>query len=354
MSGGAGVSGGSDAGHPGGASRSLDAAAEVFEAERPRLVGLAYRLLGSLTDAEDVVQEAWLRWAAVDRSGIERPAAWLTTVVSRVGLDRLRARARERASYVGPWLPEPLVEPLDRAADDPPATLVPPGSVDPAEQAALADSLTTAFLVLLERLAPEERLVVLLVDVFGEPFRVAAEVTGRSEAAARQMAVRSRRKLRAAAPVADPSPGEPPTAPAEHRSATTGVRPGGADPEAVRVATALLGAVALGDVDGAMALLAPDVVLVSDGGADHHAARRPVIGPDRVTRLLVNLAKRLPAEVEIEPSLVNGEPGVVLRDAGRPRYVLAMGVGPAGLVEHVTLVVNPDKLAAVDHPPALR
>ncbi|MEZ5144676.1 MAG: sigma-70 family RNA polymerase sigma factor [Acidimicrobiales bacterium] len=219
MSGGAGVSGGSDAGHPGGASRSLDAAAEVFEAERPRLVGLAYRLLGSLTDAEDVVQEAWLRWAAVDRSGIERPAAWLTTVVSRVGLDRLRA-ARERASYVGPWLPEPLVEPLDRAADDPPATLVPPGSVDPAEQAALADSLTTAFLVLLERLAPEERLVVLLVDVFGEPFRVAAEVTGRSEAAARQMAVRSRRKLRAAAPVADPSPGEPPP----HRP-STGRRP---------------------------------------------------------------------------------------------------------------------------------
>src|SRR5690606_16482775 len=117
---------------------------------------------------------------------VERPAAWLTTVVSRLGLDRLRARARDRAAYVGPWLPEPLVEPLDPSGR----------AVDPAEQAALADSLTTAFLVLLERLSPVERLVILLVDVFGEPFRLAAEVTGRSEPAVRQLAVRARRKLR--------------------------------------------------------------------------------------------------------------------------------------------------------------
>src|SRR5215211_8446326 len=133
-----------------------DEATAVFAAERPRLVGLAYRLLGSVADADDVVQEAWIRWARADQDSIERPAAWLTTVVSRLGLDRLRSRRREQVDYVGPWLPEPLVRPMDM--DDPEHTTM------------LADSLTTTFLVMLERLSPEERLVVLLVDVFGEPF----------------------------------------------------------------------------------------------------------------------------------------------------------------------------------------
>lgn len=305
-------------------SGDLDRAAVVFDAERPRLVGLAYRLLGSVADAEDVVQEAWLRWASADRDAVERPAAWLTTVVSRLGLDRLRARARDRAAYVGPWLPEPLVEPLDPSGR----------AVDPAEQAALADSLTTAFLVLLERLSPVERLVILLVDVFGEPFRLAAEVTGRSEPAVRQLAVRARRKLRdgSVVPAVEPR----------------------ADAAAVEVATALLGAIATGDLDTAMGLLAPDVVLVSDGGPDRHAARRPVVGPFRVARLLVNLAKRLPVDVEVEPCLVNGEPGVVLREDGRPAYVMAVGVDAAGTVDHVSLVVNPDKLVRVDAPPTVR
>ncbi len=139
---------------------------DAFEAERPRLLGLAYRLLGSLADAEDVVQEVWLRWAAVDQQSIERPAAWLTTVTSRLGIDRLRARHRDRVDYVGPWLPEPLMT-------DPQA--------DPAAISELSDSLTTAFLVMLERLSPIERLVVLLVDVFGESFRAVAEVTEHRE-----------------------------------------------------------------------------------------------------------------------------------------------------------------------------
>ena len=161
-----------------------DARLAVFEAERPKLLGLAYRLLGSLGDAEDVVQDAWLRWSRIDddtMASIERPGAWLTTTVSRLGLDRLRARRREQVDYVGPWLPEPLVRPMP--ADDP-------------ERAAeVADSLTTAFLLLLERLSPEERLVLLLVDVFGEPFTTAADLVGKSYAATRQLAVRARRKL---------------------------------------------------------------------------------------------------------------------------------------------------------------
>ena len=339
----------------------LEVAAAVFEAERPRLVGLAYRLLGSLSDAEDVVQEAWLRWAGADRAAVDNPAAWLTTVTSRLGLDRLRARSRERATYVGPWLPEPLVEPLDLAAAEQPAVTadVRP-SVDPADRAALADSLTTAFLVLLEELTPVERLVILLVDVFGEPFRLAAEVTGRSEAAVRQLAVRARRKLRAttAATAGETDVSGRPAvllaAGLDLDRSGVEVGAGAASPEAVRVATALLGAVATGDVDTAMALLAPDVVLVSDGGADHHAARRPVVGADRVVRLLVNLAKRVPAGADLVPGLVNGEPGLVVRHEGRIRFVLAIGVTADGVVDHVSVVVNPDKLVAVDDPPSVR
>src|SRR5262245_51497701 len=153
---------------------------DVFVRERPRLVGLAYRLLGSLTDAEDVVQEAWMRWNRTDQTAVQNPSAWLTTVVSRIGIDRLRARQRDQADYVGPWLPEPLV-----SFDD-----------EPAVAAELSDSLTTAFLVLLERLTPDERLVLLLADVFQQPFSTVAEVVGKSEDATRQMAVRARRKVR--------------------------------------------------------------------------------------------------------------------------------------------------------------
>ena len=149
---------------------------ERFERERPRLAGLAYRLLGSLADAEDVVQEAWLRWQQIDRDAIEQPAVWLTTVTSRIGLDRLRARQRDRADYVGPWLPEPIVVPMDAA--------------DPAHHAELSDSLTTAFLVLLEELSPTERLVLLLADVFDQSFAEISAILGRSTDACRQVGLR--------------------------------------------------------------------------------------------------------------------------------------------------------------------
>src|SRR5262245_44787870 len=238
-----------------------------FEAERPRLVGLAYRLLGSLADAEDVVQEAWLRWRRADRAAIEQPAAWLTTVTSRIGLDRLRARQRERADYVGPWLPEPIVEPLDQD--------------DPERHAELSDSLTTAFLLLLEELGPTERLVLLLADVFDQPFADIAAVLGRSPAACRQLASRARRKVRDA------------EAPRRARGAS--------DAAALAAAGAFVDAARRGDQEALLGLLAPDVVLVSDGGADHHAARRPVVGADRVCRLVLNLSERLPSGTTVEP-----------------------------------------------------
>ena len=296
----------------------------VFERERPRLVGLGYRLLGSLTDAEDVVQEAWIRWSRVELESIERPAAWLTTVVSRLGLDRLRARRRAQVEYVGPWLPEPLLRPV--IADER-AT-----AIDPAARAELADSLTTAFLVLLERLSPDERLVLLLVDVFGESLVTASEMVHRSHDATRQLIVRARRKL------TDRDPGDTPI------SART------APQEQLAIATAFVGAVMSGDIAAVRSMLRPDVVLTSDGGAHHHAARRPVVGADRVSRFLVNLAKRLPVDppdvVDVKPVWVNGSPGVLVSVFGQPFMVNVIDIED-GLVARQYSIVNPDKLASI-------
>jgi RNA polymerase sigma-70 factor (ECF subfamily) len=297
----------------------MDEATAVFDAERPRLVGLAYRLLGSLADAEDVVQEAWLRWQRADRTAIEQPAAWLTTVTSRLGLDRLRARQRDRAEYVGPWLPEPILAPVDQT--------------DPAGHAELSDSLTTAFLLLLEGLRPTERLVLLLSDVFDEPFDEIGAIVGKSPEACRQVASRARRKVRG---LASDRAGRP----ARH------------DRAALEVAYAFAAATLRGDEAAVLELLAPDVVLVSDGGKDRHAARRPVIGPDRVGRLLLNLTRRLPASTEAVPCWVNGSPGFLVRVRGQPFLTQAFEV-VGGRIRRVTIVTNPEKLSAATHDVAL-
>jgi RNA polymerase sigma-70 factor, ECF subfamily len=289
----------------------------TFEAERARLAGLAYRLTGSIADAEDVVQETWVRWQLADRSAIERPAAWLTTVASRIGLDRLRSRRRERADYVGPWLPEPLV-----TSDD---------DADPARSAELADSLTTAFLLVLEQLEPLERLVVLLADVFDQPFAAVAEVTGRSEAACRQLAVRARRKVRATGAAHVPN----------------------RDAEAQRVAQGFARAALNGDVPALLALLAPDAVLVSDGGKERHAARRPVLGAERVGRFVANITKRLPPDCAFEAVWANGAPGLVVRRKGRPMFLQSIHVRD-GRVERIEVIVNPTKLAVLDRQPRLQ
>jgi RNA polymerase sigma-70 factor (ECF subfamily) len=281
----------------------------TFMRERPRLVGLAYRLLGSLTDAEDIVQEAWFRWASADRASIERPVAWLTTVVSRLGLDRLRSVQRARLDYVGPWLPEPIVD--TRIGND------------PEQSAELADSLTTAFLVMLEQLSPEERLVVLLVDVFGESFRTAATSIGRSEEACRQLATRARRKLRA-------SP--------EQRRST--------DAEQLAIATAFVGAVMSGDIEAVRAMLTPTSVLVSDGGPHRHAARRPVLGPERIARFVINIAKRVGPDLSFDPVWVNGRPGVLVSLRGIPYMVTAVDVID-GQIDRYWSFLNPDKLQSV-------
>ena len=283
-----------------------------FDAERKRLVGLAYRLLGSVSDAEDVVQEAWLRWQRADRTSIDEPAAWLTTVTSRIGLDRLRARQRDRAEYVGPWLPEPI--------------LTAPDDADPARHAELSDSLTTAFLLLLEQLTPTERLVVLLADVFDQPFEEISRILGKSSAACRQLASRARRKLKETEPAS--------------------ARP---DPGTLAVAGAFISAALQGDQDTVMRLLSPDVVLVSDGGPDRHAARRPVIGADRVGRFVSNVVKRLPPDITAEPGLINGTPGFIVRAGGSPYLTQAFDVVD-GRITRISIVSNPLKLTALAHP----
>lgn len=283
------------------------AADDVFARERPRLLGLAYRILGSLGDAEDVVQEAWLRWSTTDQVVIERPPAFLTTVVTRLALDRFRSIARRREQYVGPWLPEPV-------------------SVQhgPEEQVEVAESLTLGFLVLLDRLSPTERAVWLLAEVFGEPYALIGETVGKSEAACRQVASRARRRLREQRP------------------------PPGGRLDATLLAR-LLVAIATGDVDQLLELLDADVVLLSDGGPKRHAARRPVVGATRVARLVTNIAARYP-DAHVELTEINGSAAAVLRTGDMP--MVLTGEQQGGKVTRIYVMLNPDKLQGLVQGPA--
>ena len=301
---------------------------EVLVAERPRLVGLAYRITGSRLDAEDIVQDAWER---ARRAGdVDRPAAWLTTVVARLAFDHLRSAHRRRESYVGPWLPEPIV--TGRPEGTVAAGTGRPGAAagaatgaapDPGELAELADSLTFGFLRVLEALSPVERVVFVLADVFGTPFSEIAEVVGRSPDACRQVASRARARVRDAG------------------------RRGRAPADAARVADDLVAALAAGDADRVVALLAPDVVVVSDGGAATKAARRPVVGRDRVLRLLLHLMRRgLEEDLRFERVELNRDPGVLLLAGDSVAYAAAIEArGEA--VGAVHIVANPEKLAAL-------
>lgn len=284
--------------------------AELFEAARARLTGRAYRILGVLADADDVVQEAWLRWSAADRATIDNADAWLNTVVTRLAIDRLRSRKRDEARYVGPWLPSPIVQ------------------RDPADSAELADSMTTAFLIMLERLTPDERAAFLLADVFGERYDAIAASLGRSPESCRQLASRARRKVRDAEEARRD----------EVRASDSVVR---------RFLTAL----ASGDEATAVACLAPDAVYVSDGGPRRRAARVPVREPVRIVRLLVNLTRRWPDTCRFQPARVGGLPGVLIEMDGR--VLSATGVEVVdGRIVRITSVLNPDKLAASERPAA--
>jgi RNA polymerase sigma-70 factor, ECF subfamily len=276
----------------------------VFETERPRLRGLAYRMTGTPDDADDIVQEAWIRWQRADRSAIDNPAAWLTTVTSRLALDRLTSAQARREQYVGPWLPEPLAT-----------------GAGPDELVAATDSLTLGFMRVLETLQPVERAVFLLHDVFELPFGEVAAAVDRNEPATRQIAKRARDRVRAGRPRLTAEP---------------------ADVQAL--SEAFLTAMFEGDVDALAAMLTDDVVHLSDGGPDHHAARRPVRGPHRVARLFVNITRRnfLPTD-EFHSVDVNGQTGTYVVRDGEP-FVLTVLNWRGDRVAEALSIVNPDKL----------
>jgi RNA polymerase sigma-70 factor (ECF subfamily) len=290
----------------------VSALEEAFTAHRRLLFAVAYQMLGSVADAEDVVQDTWLRWSAADRGNVEDDRAYLVTVASRLALDRLRAARTKRESYVGPWLPEPLVTPA------------PDG--DPQDVAERADEVSLALLVVLETLSPAERAVFVLREVFGLPVPEVAAVLGRSEAAVRQMAHRAREHVQARRP----------RFPADRRTAR-------------EVTDRFLAACTGGDVDELMAVLAPGVVLVSDGGGRTRAALRPLEGADKVARWLTAVSAQggsVPG-LELTVADVNGAPAVVARTPEGPYMVLQL-VLSAGRVEQVLVVVNPEKLARLD------
>jgi RNA polymerase sigma-70 factor (ECF subfamily) len=282
-------------------------AADAFEEHREHLVAVAYRMLGSLAEAEDVVQETWLRWDRVDRAEVTDPRGYLVRIATRLALDRLRRLKVRREAYHGPWLPEPVAS-------------VP----DPAEAVEVAESVSLALLVVLETLSPLERAVFVLREAFGYPHAEIAAILDRSEPTVRQLAHRARQHVEARWPRFD-------TDEATSR----------------RVTERFLAACETGDLDALLGVLAPDVVLVGDGGDKAKAPRRPILGADKVSRFLLAIWDEGAANVRVLVTRVNGDPGIIAAtDAGDPVGAVVLDVGD-GLVQTIYLVVNPEKLEGV-------
>lgn len=295
----------------------MSATDPVFEAHRDHLMAVAYRMLGSRADAEDAVQEAWLRWhATAAGEEIQDPRGWLTTVTARICLDQLRSARVRREAYVGQWLPEPVVDRFE---------------ADLADQVVRTDEVSYALLVVLERLTPEQRVAFVLHDVFTVPFDEIAGVLATTPAAARQLASRARRAVSAD------------DAPRHHADLA----------EQRRVVTAFLGAARSGDIDGLLAVLAPDAVAVGDGGGLAPAGPRPITGALPVARFIAGLFRRYQREatsIRIEAVLLNGDLGLVseadLPDGSTLRGTTAFAVA-GGRLTAVYNQVNPTKLTRV-------
>lgn len=284
--------------------------------ERRLLINLAYRLLGSLADAEDVVQETYARWYALSRAeqeAIDSPGAWLTRVAGRICLDLLRSARARRERYVGEWIPEPLpdhTEWVSGRSDGVPA--------DPADRVTLDESITMALLVVLESMTPAERVAFVLHDVFRYPFTEVAAIVGRTPAACRQLATSARRRVRAA---------RAPSAPAVRRA---------------HVVRDFKQAWEAKDIDTLIGLLDPNVLTVADGGGLASAELHPVAGGERVARYFVDLADRVPGLTVLERT-VNGQPGLVVQHDGVTVTVMAFDVA-GDRIRHIWAVRNPEKL----------
>lgn len=283
---------------------AIDDATGAFEAHRPRLQRLAYRMLGSSAEAEDIVQEAWLRWRSVDTDAIRQPAAWLTRTVTRLCLDTIKSARSRREAYIGNWLPEPIFE--------------------PEEEALPLDELTLTLMMALERLSPLERAAFLLHDVFGVSLPEVATTLDRDATAVRQLAVRARKHVQEARP-----------------------RFPLAREEGDRIAKAFFVASSQGDLNGLRALLAASVVLKADGGGKAHAFLKPIVGLDRVLRLFAGLYRKLTREpaVLVKWIWIDGLPGYVSYERDGALQTTALAIED-GRIAAIYITRNPDKLQA--------
>ncbi len=285
--------------------------------ERRQLINLAYRLLGSLAEAEDAVQETYARWYALSRQqrdAIETPAAWLTTVASRICLDLLGSARARRERYVGEWIPEPVPEPAEWISGRPGAT-----AADPADRVTLDESVSMAFLVVLESMTPAERVAFVLHDVFGYPFAEVAGIVGRSPAACRQLASSARRRIRTA---------QPPAAPTARQAV---------------LVRGFKQAWEAKDINALIGLLDPGATVTADGGGRAAAALRPIEGGEQVARYLADIAGRAPGNLRLLERTVNGQPGLVAQQDGVTVTVFAFDVA-ADRITRIWVIRNPDKL----------
>lgn len=282
-----------------------------FEALREKLFGIAYRMLGSVSDAQDMVQETYIRWQKAANEGIRSPSAWLTTVITRLCINQLQSARVQRESYVGQWLPEPLVDEETRS---------------PADAAMLADSLSLAFLVLLETLNPTERAVFILREGFGCEFSDIARTIEKSEANCRQILTRARRRLDKRPP-----------------------RPELSSTDAEKIVAPFVAALRNGDLETMLARMADNVVLVADGGDKPGALLRPLHGAETVARAMLHAARKHGLWGETRFASINGLPGFVRFEDGRAMAALAFDIA-AGRIESVFVFSNPDKLRHLHRP----
>lgn len=285
--------------------------------ERRQLINLAYRLLGSLAEAEDAVQETYARWYAMSRQqqdAIESPGAWLTRVAGRICLDLLGSARARRERYVGEWIPEPLPEPAQWITG--PAGS---GTADPADRVTLDESVNMAFLVVLESMTPAERVAFILHDVFRYSFAEVAEIVGRTPAACRQLASSARRRIRAA---------QPPATPAAHRAG---------------IVRDFKQAWQAKDIGALIGLLDPDAAVVADGGGFTRASLHPIEGSQRIAHYLTDLFARAPGSLTVVERTVNGQPGLVAQQDGRTVAVYAFDIAD-DRITRIWAVLNPEKL----------
>jgi RNA polymerase sigma-70 factor (ECF subfamily) len=291
-------------------SLRIEDRAAAFAAARPLLFSIAYRMLGSVMDAEDVVQDAYLRWQEAPAADVRAPNAYLATIVTRLAINQLRSARSQRETYVGPWLPEPLV--TDHAPD-------------PSEPVELAESLSMAFLVMLERLSPIERAVLLLRDVFDFEYAEIARVVDKTEANCRQLLVRARKRVGA-----------------------SHVRFDAAPAQAERLMERFTQAAGAGDIDGILAVLAEDITLWADGGGKvKGAALNPLHGSSTVARFVAGVMRRfVPSERTTRQAQINGQPGFVVYVAGTPLAAMVFEIH-ADRIHSIYAIGNPDKLQAL-------